>query len=471
MGETLMQSQYRTTIIKELHRLAEQVLQLKETHRQKRPIVIEFSGSPKSGKTSCINSLELFLKRNNFKVQIIQERASVCPIHDKHSPMFNIWTSCTSLAGMIGVLERREIDCDVLILDRGIFDALCWFNWLSAKKMMELEQKKTVESFLLMDALVNRIDIVFAFHAKPEISIEREYASLLTDKLGTIMNTEVLSEYLVSIKNTIIEKKRYFHSVFDIDTSKKTQNEVSKEVTDKTLETLLNLLMEQIGYFELTNKDREALHQKRAFTFSELNFHEKNLKFDLRNKVEDNGDLIQPLPIVVITDEKREKVLAIKKSPKAVSQDSPEKDKLLLYVGGHPRYEDSTEATSQNFLSVCKCALRREVREEIGISIALNNIEPFLIYTPDSDKSKKHLGVCFIVELDITTLKLRLDPHELILNKGTSKSGKFLNISEIHQLSDQLEPWSIEILKHYFDIDINIGKKPIQRVIEFGISD
>jgi thymidylate kinase len=236
-------------MIQVLQKLAAQVLELKKTHRQKRPIVIEFSGSPKSGKTSCINSLELFLKRNNFSVEIIHERAGICRVANKHSPMFNLWTSCTSIAGMIDVLEREDISCDVLILDRSIFDACCWFNWLTEKKYMEIEQKNIIEKFLTMDDFVDRIDIVFVFCVRPEISIEREYANLLTDKEGSIMNSRVLSEYLKQIEKTIKEKKNYFHKIFKIDTSKRDQDEVGKEVTERTLNTLKELLMERIGFF------------------------------------------------------------------------------------------------------------------------------------------------------------------------------------------------------------------------------
>ena len=85
--------QERQEIIDCLKQHASEVKKLKETHRKRRPIVIEFSGSPKAGKTSCINSLRQFLKRNGFEVEIIQERASVCPVSDKRSPMFNVWTS------------------------------------------------------------------------------------------------------------------------------------------------------------------------------------------------------------------------------------------------------------------------------------------------------------------------------------------------------------------------------------------
>ena len=48
-------------IIKDLEQLAAKVLKLKNESIPRRPIIIEFCGSPKSGKSSCINSLNLFL--------------------------------------------------------------------------------------------------------------------------------------------------------------------------------------------------------------------------------------------------------------------------------------------------------------------------------------------------------------------------------------------------------------------------
>ena len=87
--------------IKELSTLAKEVLELKNTHRQMRPIIIEFSGSPKSGKTSSIGSLQLFLKRNQFKVEVIQEKASICPVADKQNYTFNVWTAYQSLVCLL----------------------------------------------------------------------------------------------------------------------------------------------------------------------------------------------------------------------------------------------------------------------------------------------------------------------------------------------------------------------------------
>lgn len=437
----------RNTIIDELQRLAEEVLELKQKHRQKRPIVIEFSGSPKAGKTSCINSLELFLKRNGFSVKVVQERASVCPVSDKQSPMFNLWTACTSLAGLIGTLEDKKNSVDVLILDRGIFDALCWFEWLVSKSKMEEKQREITEDFLLMEELIKNIDIVFAFCVQPRISIDREYANLLTNKPGSIMNKKVLAEYLAAIQNTIETKGEFFHKVFKIDTSDKDQDQVGKEVTERTLNTLKNLLMERIGYFENCSELRNLLLSQRVLKYKEVETLLTDIKFDVRDRVEQNSNFLQPIPVVIISNQLQNKVLVVKKNKNAVSNKSPEKDKILLYIGGHSRYEDMT---SYDFLSICRSTLKREVKEEIGISIALDGIEPFFIYTEDDDTSKKHLAVCFLITIDEESVKLRLDSEELVSNKGRTKSGHFLELDELGEL--ELESWSKIILSHFFGV-------------------
>lgn len=387
-------------------------------------------------------------------MRIIQERASVCPVSDKQSPMFNIWTACMSLAGQIGTLEDKKNQVDVLILDRGIFDALCWFEWLVANSKMEDEQRKVAEKFLLMDELVKTIDIVFAFCVKPDISIAREYANLLTNKPGSIMNKKVLRDYLRAIETTFDKKKHYFHKVFKIDTSSKNQNEVGKEVTKTTLDNLKELLMERIAYFEKNEKLNQIIQSKNIFSYDELMGVLPDLNFDMRETVESNCNFLQPLPVAIITNSKRDKILAVKKSKTAVSPASPEKDKILLYVGGHSRDEDLTEAMSHDLLSLCRSTLKREVKEEIGISIALNDITPFCIYVSSDERSEKHLAVCFLVEIDEEGIKLRLDSQELKLKKGKSKSGHFLNVDELIK-ENELEEWSQLILTHCFGVDFS----------------
>ena len=66
-------------------------------HKARKPLVIEFAGVPKAGKTSTLNQVHGFLKRCGFRTEVVVERASVCPIRDKKHANFNIWTLASRL--------------------------------------------------------------------------------------------------------------------------------------------------------------------------------------------------------------------------------------------------------------------------------------------------------------------------------------------------------------------------------------
>ena len=112
----------------------------------KRPLIIEFSGLPKSGKTRSISILELFLKRNGFKVDVFIERASIAPIRTKGHLNFNTWVSCASLQGMLEALSKPELD--IFILDRGVFDALVWTHWLAQTGKVTKDEASACDKFL-----------------------------------------------------------------------------------------------------------------------------------------------------------------------------------------------------------------------------------------------------------------------------------------------------------------------------------
>ncbi len=439
--------------IDELERIASEVLDLKKKVRQRRPIVIEFCGSPKSGKTSCINSLNTFLKRNEFKTCILSERASVSPISDKHNPIFNVWT-CTSAINEINQKMDEALhgtDIDVIILDRGIFDALCWFEWLENEHNMSKEEYNILSRFVTFDRWRKNVDLVCVFVVSPEESIKREYANLLTTKRGSIMRETVLQQYLDAVEKTTKKYKHTFRNIYQINTTEKEQNDVGFIVTKKTLVVLKNMLIEKIGYVPAQKlKLNSGINE-----YSQVSKALNNYRFNNRDIVESDQTLVQPIPIAVVTNKQRNKLLCIKKTKKSTESNSPERDKLLLYVGGHTRLEDKSVKRNGNFLDTARKTLERELLEELGISYSLDYEEPFVLYTPDyNPKSKQHLAVGWIISIDEDT-RLSLDSYEIIQKKGISKSGSFLSFAELEKLYIEkdnyiFESWSKDILLNYF---------------------
>ena len=439
----------RKKTIKELEKLAAEVLKLKLEREQRRPLLIEFCGSPKSGKSTTITSLNIFLKRNGFKTVVLTERASVCPIENKTHPFFNIWTMTSAISEIVKNLEQGDSRVDIIISDRGLFDALCWFEWLNTNPTLKApyldkDSYKRLENFILMDMWLNYLDLVYIFQVKPETSIKREYANLLTEKRGSIMREPVLDGF-IKATDTIIEKhKDKFRDVkkiiTDTEETDDDPNAVSYLVTAEILRNLKDLLIEKVGYVD--NKLKSKL--SRGVNPVKL-LQKEILKFDNRDKVE-SKDFLQPIPIAVITNPQRNKVLVVKKSPKRTSSSSPEREKLLLYIGGHVRAED----LKGDIFTTIERTLHREIQEEIGESISIQESEPFIIYTPDNNVSSRHFAVCYVIEMSLEDKKFNLTSDEFIKKTGTSKSGHILRVSEVMGEDTKLESWSVAILKQVF---------------------
>lgn len=438
--------------IKELEKLASDILDLKEQLKLRRPILIEFCGSPKAGKTTTITSLNIFLKRNGFRTKILTERAGICPVTKKTHPLFNIWTLCSAISEIIKYLLGDVKELDIIIADRGIFDALCWFEWLNKNDSkdnpyLDTENFKILESFATMDIWRNKLDIVYIFKVPPTTSIKREYANLLTRKKGSIMNEKVLETYNIAMNGAIKKHKNKFRRIEQIDTSEMNPSKVGFTVTSTILQTLRDLLEENIGYIS-----DDSIKSQLSDGVSDPQIIESSiLNFGGREEIE-KSDHIQPIPIAIITNSDRTKVLVVKKHMDSVSKSSPEKDKLLLYLGGHIRKEDQIKI---NPFDTFKRCLYREIEEEIGESFSLKVNRPsFLIYDSTNAKSKKHLAVCFIITLDLENKSFNPTSEEFVLKKGTSKSGRILSINEIAGLGVKFESWSQNILKEVFNTQI-----------------
>jgi predicted NUDIX family phosphoesterase/thymidylate kinase len=431
--------------ISALERLASEVLELKRRSRPRRPIVIEFCGSPKSGKTSCINSLIIFLKRNGFRTKLLAERASVCPINEKFDPLFNLWTSCSAIIELAERLANDRQTLDVIVSDRGVFDGLCWFSWLMEHGHLDSESYSRLSSFLTMKKFRASIDLVYVFKADPDVSMEREYATLLTRKEGSIMNRQMLNTYLETIDGVIAKYNGVFQRVESIDTTSIAQNHVSYAVTRSILEILRDVTMEKVGFIEAQPVAELA---SRIFHYRELKLLSPTLSYGNRDVVETTSNVLQPIPVVVVTNPSRDKVLVLKKRDTSLSSDSPERGHLLVYAGGHIRREDNLNGQGEPLHSVAMTALEREVREELGISISLNSDDPLCIWDKSTPVSKRHLAMCYVYETNLDSLKTRLDAYEFVA-KGRSRSGRFLPVMEVAREPD-LEEWSRTILERLF---------------------
>lgn len=423
--------------IEALEAKASAVLRAKRDVRPRRPIVIEFCGTPKSGKTSCINSLVIFLKRNGFRVKVLTERASVCPIRNKFDPNFNIWTGCHALSELAKIISNESRDFDIVIMDRGIFDAVCWFNWQLSRNYLDEKNFNIFKDFFLSNRWTSKIDIVYSLMASPDTALEREYANLLTRKYGSVMNRSVLESYNKSIRDCLVIYGPEVQTAKSIQTDTKDQNQVSFQVTEEILQALDGLISERVGHFD-----------RRDITFDGSEHVPLNgsgvqsspLSFSPRAEVEGNDEWLQPIPVAVITSLDGSKALAGRKVRKATSEKSAERNKTLFYFGGHVRQEDKNNHATN--LDVLKETLQREIKEELGIDYAPDFSEAICIIDTSREAKPKHFAIATVCKVDFDAMKVRADTKEF-----GDRSVNIVDESELASSDFATERWSQIILQ------------------------
>ncbi|MCY4529691.1 MAG: hypothetical protein OXD46_11755, partial [Chloroflexi bacterium] len=205
-------------------------------------LFIEFAGTPKSGKSSCIEIVRHFFRRVGFRVLAPTEGASRrTPSYLKDNlPAFNTWSGCYALTH---VLEGNHDDRDryqIALLDRGLFDALAWFELLRSEDEINNDEVDAIQRFFSLELWRSSIGIVFLFKTDPETSMKREHAHTLIGDPGRTMNTDFLLK-LNQAYDTVSEKFKDHYRLSSIDTSdakQTTPESTAQDVVTQILDVL-----------------------------------------------------------------------------------------------------------------------------------------------------------------------------------------------------------------------------------------
>lgn len=409
-------------------------------------IVIEFAGVPKAGKTSTLNQVYAFLRRCGFKCEVVVERASVCPIKDKKHFNFNIWTACTTLSQLLEKTQNppRADDPDILFLDRGVFDAMCWLRLLERLGRIRPDDRESANAFLLTEDWISRVTGVIAMSTKPADALKREQGLLPVDGSGgSIMNPVVLKQMGAVIRSAASDLKDRF-KIFSVDTSAKpyagNQTETCRAVTNRILDWVQGALEEQIlsaQRKQFSLKDHLVLHDKQAKRW--VKRFEKVGDFRPRKKVEADLSRIQPLPVVVVRNKSGD-VLRLVRKEREVSNRLHKK--VTVWAGGHVRREDGNNGKS----SITAGALR-ELQEELRIYAPPDKLKLLgAVYTAVPGSTEKHMAFVYEWRAEGDDIEIALCNGEFMEKQGTSLQGAFLPAEKIMEEQDGLEEWSKAIL-------------------------
>lgn len=156
------------------------------------------------------------------------------------------------------------------------------------------------------------------------------------------------------------------------------------------------------------------------------------LEFKKRHEVEYNPSYKQLIPYVII--KKDNKLFGTTRLAK--SGEARLVNKISLGIGGHI---NPCDYNGGHLFTTLKNALVREITEEVITPIYLTKILPLgLIYHDDNNGvSSDHIGVAYLYETS----------EDVEVREKDKLSGKFYTLEELNKSSDNLEDWSLIVLK------------------------
>ena len=204
-----------------------------------KPFVIEFTGTPRTGKTTTINNLYDFFKKGGFDVSLIEEFTTSKYYKENLKNRFNeMWFVDRNIAIIEEVYKQLQLALssskEIILIDRSLNDRQIWnYRIFSQGDMREDAYLNTKEKYAKLSKQL--IDFLVVTYADSLTSLKRDYNSSLALEKRSFLNETNINEYnesLQALQNLFTES---VDSIAFLDTSNMDMNNVSIEVASQIL--------------------------------------------------------------------------------------------------------------------------------------------------------------------------------------------------------------------------------------------
>ena len=400
----------------------------------RRAFVIELTGTPKAGKSTSVATLQTFFKEAGYQVHLLKERAADCPLPMKGHFFFNAWTTATMLAE---VLETYETPVDLLILDRGFFDALVWLELQSRRDQVTNDEKHTFSDFVLMERWRSLVDVTVIMKVEPQKALEREHQNQIVHRTGSMMNPGALTEFNDALAQVTHDYGDQF-SIIEIDTTTATKVvDTNIELLDKLLPRIEAWADPAIAVLPRASVvaafgDRPFLHDEEArVVLAQL---ATEVSFRKRSDAERDTNVVQLIAAGIHAHKDRILVLERESRDKKATSYGLR----TLWISCH------LDVEGPDLLAGAKWCLDRRIQQELHLSTH-PKMDLLGLAWDKSQPESQHFGVVFRVPVvnDYVANHLK--------NKQFKKMGRAGRIRSVFMTQEEivrdlesldLEPWS-----------------------------
>jgi len=232
------------------HYRKEEIFKLKNVLSNNVPYVIEFTGTPRTGKTSLINNLYDFFKKKGFNVYVIEEfttskkyKKEIYPLlKDKYTSIVNTEIPKYVLKQLEDSIKTKP---DIIIIDRSLCDRLVWVDRLVLKNGMSVLEYDNYKK-IYIPLIKEKINIVIGTFTDSLTSLRRDYNANLSLEKRNFLNKINVDEYNQSLLNIKALSSKENINFYLFDTTNKSQREISFEVIDTILNDMRKLFINKV---------------------------------------------------------------------------------------------------------------------------------------------------------------------------------------------------------------------------------
>lgn len=181
--------------------------------------IFEFSGLPKSGKTTIIEIVARYFRRRGFNVDVHSDEGTYAAISKDEIGGLNVFLGCEASKYILETKYAKARLPTISLVDRGIFDRCIFSETLFRRGTISSGENTTVQSFFTTPRMTSAISRVFLFVASIEDVIDRERLHSLENVPGAVMNRDFLSSFREVSTELALSLSSYFNKIDLIDTS------------------------------------------------------------------------------------------------------------------------------------------------------------------------------------------------------------------------------------------------------------
>lgn len=138
-------------------------------------MLIEFTGLPRSGKSTQIDILRDYFTRKGMSVVVIGEAAKRCPFDKKNRIEVACWMANNALNSILEAQLGGKSNT-IYLQDRGLFDAIAFFYLLYHEHFINESEFKNLLNYYAIERWFNYVDLAIYFDIQPNLAISRDVA-------------------------------------------------------------------------------------------------------------------------------------------------------------------------------------------------------------------------------------------------------------------------------------------------------